>query len=91
MVEVYFAVEYIFFNRVNPEIYKKNSLKVKTSNLCNEIMLHTGKDNKGKERTAVCCLSSLNLEYFEQWKNNPEFILDVYCFLDNVLEDFILV
>ena len=46
---------------------QKNGLKVKTSNLCSEIMLHTGLDHHGKERTAVCCLSSVNLEKWDEW------------------------
>jgi ribonucleoside-diphosphate reductase alpha chain len=52
---------------------------------CNEIMLLTGFDHLQKERTAVCCLSSLNLEYLDEWKNNELFIEDVVRFLDNVL------
>ena len=56
---------------------------------CNEIHLLTGFDHLQKERTAVCCLSSLNLEYYEEWKNNELFIEDVARFLDNVLQDFI--
>jgi ribonucleoside-diphosphate reductase alpha chain len=76
-------------NKSRPEIYKKLGLKVKTSNLCSEIMLATGPDHLGKERTAVCCLSSLNLEYYDEWKDNPQFIYDMFCFIDNVLEDFI--
>ena len=59
------------------------------SNLCSEIMLHTGKDHLGKERTAVCCLSSVNAETFLEWRDEPRFIEDVMRFLDNVLEDFI--
>lgn len=54
-----------------------------------EILLPTGKDHLGKERTAVCCLSSLNLEYYDQWKNDAYFIPDMMRFLDNVLQDFI--
>lgn len=76
-------------NKQIPEHHKKLGLKVKTSNLCAEITLPTGIDHLGKERTAVCCLSSLNLEYYEQWKGNKEFITNVMRFLDNVLEDFI--
>ena len=64
-------------------------LSVKTSNLCSEITLPTGIDKDGKDRTAVCCLSSLNLETYEEWKDHPEFIEDVMRFLDNVLTDFI--
>jgi ribonucleoside-diphosphate reductase alpha chain len=84
---------YIIFidtvNRLRPDIYKKLNLKVKTSNLCSEIMLATGKDHLCQERTAVCCLSSLNLEYYDEWKNDENFIYDMFCFIDNVLEDFI--
>lgn len=76
-------------NRNNPEIYKKLGLTVKTSNLCSEIVLATGTDHLQNERTAVCCLSSLNLEEYDQWKDNELFILDVMRFLDNVLQDFI--
>jgi ribonucleoside-diphosphate reductase alpha chain len=52
-------------------------------------MLHTGMDHNGRERTAVCCLSSLNAETFMEWEKEPEFLNDVFRFLDNVLEDFI--
>jgi len=82
----------LFIDNVNkriPEHHKKLGLKVKTSNLCSEITLPTGYDHHGKSRTAVCCLSSLNLEYFEEWKDDPLFIEDTMRFLDNVLEDFI--
>lgn len=83
---------FLFIDNVNnniPEHHKKLGLQVKTSNLCSEITLATGKDHLGKERTAVCCLSSLNLETYDQWENHPTFINDVMRFLDNVLEDFI--
>lgn len=76
-------------NRSIPEHHKKLGLKVKTSNLCSEITLPTGLDHLGNERTAVCCLSSLNLEYFNDWQKNELFITDVMRFLDNVLQDFI--
>ena len=76
-------------NKAIPEHHKLAGLTVKTSNLCSEITLPTGIDHLGKERTAVCCLSSLNLEKFDEWKNKPEFIEDVMRFLDNVLQDFI--
>ncbi|MDF2965982.1 MAG: nrdA [Rickettsiaceae bacterium] len=82
----------IFIDAVNrniPEHHKKLGLKVKTSNLCSEITLPTGRDHLGKERTAVCCLSSVNLEFFNEWSKNELFILDVMRFLDNVLDDFI--
>jgi ribonucleoside-diphosphate reductase alpha chain len=64
-------------------------LEVKTSNLCSEIMLPTGLDHHGEQRTAVCCLSSLNLESWFEWKDDARFIPDVMRFLDNVLQDFI--
>lgn len=76
-------------NRHIPEHHKKLGLKVKTSNLCSEITLPTGIDHLGNERTAVCCLSSVNLEYYQEWQNDTDFIPDVMSFLDNVLQDFI--
>ncbi|MDC0196627.1 ribonucleoside-diphosphate reductase subunit alpha [Gammaproteobacteria bacterium] len=76
-------------NKAIPEHHKLAGLTVKTSNLCSEITLPTGIDHLGKERTAVCCLSSLNLEKYDEWKDNPIFIEDVMRFLDNVLQDFI--
>lgn len=76
-------------NRAIPQHHKDLGLKVKTSNLCVEITLPTGKDHLGKDRTAVCCLSSLNLETYDEWKNDENFIIDVMYFLDNVLQDFI--
>ncbi len=76
-------------NKALPESYKKLGLEVKTSNLCSEITLTTGPDHLGKSRTAVCCLSSLNLEKFDEWKDDPLIIEDIMRFLDNVLEDFI--
>lgn len=76
-------------NRARPEHHRLAGLEVKTSNLCAEITLPTGIDHHGKTRTAVCCLSSLNLEYWDEWKDDPQFIKDVMLFLDNVLQDFI--
>jgi len=76
-------------NRLIPQHHKLAGLNVKTSNLCSEITLPTGIDKDGNDRTAVCCLSSLNLETFEEWKNDSNFIEDVMRFLDNVLSDFI--
>ncbi len=76
-------------NRQIPQHHKLAGLKVKTSNLCSEITLPTGIDNTGKERTAVCCLSSLNLETYDEWKDEGMFIEDVMRFLDNVMSDFI--
>ncbi len=72
-----------------PEHQKLAGLTVKTSNLCSEITLPTGIDHLGNDRTAVCCLSSLNVENFIEWKDHPTFIEDVMRFLDNVLTDFI--
>jgi ribonucleoside-diphosphate reductase alpha chain len=76
-------------NRAIPEHHKLAGLGVKMSNLCSEITLPTGADRFGQERTAVCCLSSLNLEYFLEWQDHPTFIMDCLRFLDNVLQDFI--
>jgi ribonucleoside-diphosphate reductase alpha chain len=76
-------------NRQIPQHHKLAGLKVKTSNLCSEITLPTGIDNDGKERTAVCCLSSLNLDTYDQWKDNDQFVEDVMRFLDKVMSDFI--
>lgn len=72
-----------------PEHHKMAGLNVKMSNLCSEITLPTGRDHLGNDRTAVCCLSSLNLETFDEWQDHPTFIEDVMRFLDNVLTDFI--
>jgi ribonucleoside-diphosphate reductase alpha chain len=71
-------------NRMMPEFQKKLGLSIKQSNLCSEIILPTD-----KKRTAVCCLSSLNLEYFDEWKDNKQFLRDVAEMLDNVLQYFI--
>lgn len=76
-------------NNARPEHHKLAGLEVKTSNLCAEITLPTGIDQYGKQRTAVCCLSSLNLETWFEWHKDPLFIEDVMRFLDNVLQDFI--
>ncbi|HBK90094.1 MAG TPA: ribonucleoside-diphosphate reductase subunit alpha, partial [Parvularcula sp.] len=76
-------------NRAMPRHQRDLGLKVSTSNLCSEIMLHTGRDHLGEDRTAVCCLSSINAEKYFEWKDDPRFIEDVMRFLDNVLEDFI--
>ncbi len=83
---------FVFIDHVNdaiPDHHKMAGLNVKMSNLCSEITLPTGKDHLGNERTAVCCLSSLNLEKFDEWQDHPTFIEDVMRFLDNVLDDFI--
>jgi ribonucleoside-diphosphate reductase alpha chain len=71
-------------NRMMPEFQKKLGLSIKQSNLCSEIILPTD-----KTRTAVCCLSSVNLEYFDDWKTDPMFLKDVAEMLDNVLQYFI--
>ena len=71
-------------NREMPTFLKDLGLKIHQSNLCSEIILPTDKD-----RTAVCCLSSLNLEYYDEWKNHPYFLLDTAEMLDNVLQYFI--
>jgi ribonucleoside-diphosphate reductase alpha chain len=71
-------------NKAMPEFQKKLGLSIKQSNLCSEIILPTD-----KERTAVCCLSSLNLEHFDDWKNETIFLRDVAEMLDNVLQYFI--
>ena len=76
-------------NNQRPEQQKLLNLEVKTSNLCAEITLPTGEDHLGNKRTAVCCLSSLNVEKFSEWQNHEQFIPDIMRFLDNVLEDFI--
>ena len=71
-------------NRLMPDFQKQKGLSIKQSNLCSEIVLPTDKD-----RTAVCCLSSLNLEYFDDWKHESLFLRDVAEMLDNVLQHFI--
>jgi ribonucleoside-diphosphate reductase alpha chain len=71
-------------NRMLPDFLKEKGLKVHQSNLCSEIILPTN-----EERTAVCCLSSLNLEYYDEWKNDKLFLRDVAEMLDNVLQFFI--
>ncbi|MES1201893.1 MAG: ribonucleotide reductase N-terminal alpha domain-containing protein, partial [Pseudomonadota bacterium] len=74
----------IFSDTVNaqmPTHQKKLGLKVRQSNLCSEIMLHTGMDHQGRERTAVCCLSSLNAETYLEWEKHETFLEDVFRFL----------
>ena len=70
-------------NEALPQPMKDKGLKINGSNLCNEIHLPTGPD-----RTAVCCLSSLNLEYFDEWKET-NIVQDLITYLDNVLQFFI--
>ncbi|WP_344693094.1 ribonucleoside-diphosphate reductase subunit alpha [Sphingomonas cynarae] len=82
----------VFADHVNstmPKHHRDLGLKVSTSNLCSEITLPTGRDHLGNDRTAVCCLSSLNLETWDQWKDDKRFVEDVMRFLDNVLQDYI--
>ena len=71
-------------NRMMPEFQKKLGLSIKQSNLCSEIILPTD-----DQRTAVCCLSSVNLEYYDEWKNDKNFLRDIAEMLDNVLQYFI--
>jgi ribonucleoside-diphosphate reductase alpha chain len=71
-------------NRKLPQWLKDKGLKVNQSNLCSEIILPTN-----EQRTAVCCLSSLNLEYYDEWKQDPLFLSDIAEMLDNVLQYFI--
>ena len=78
-------------NRALPRHQRELGLNVSTSNLCSEITLPTGKDHRDEERTAVCCLSSLNVEAWDQWHDEPDFIEDIMRFLDNVLTHFITV
>lgn len=82
----------VFSDTVNKALaphQRAAGLKVQQSNLCAEIMLATGQDKYGQERTAVCCLSSLNAERWDEWKDQDGLIEDVMRFLDNVLESFI--
>jgi len=71
-------------NKAMPEFQKKLGLSIKQSNLCSEIILPTD-----KQRTAVCCLSSVNLEYYDDWKDDKLFLRDIAEMLDNVLQHFI--
>jgi ribonucleoside-diphosphate reductase alpha chain len=70
-------------NKMMPEFQKKKGLSIRQSNLCSEIILPTD-----KERTAVCCLSSVNLEYYDEWKDDELFLRDMAEMLDNVLQHF---
>tara|TARA_B100001559_G_scaffold129163_1_gene108588 strand:- start:1187 stop:2905 length:1719 start_codon:yes stop_codon:yes gene_type:complete len=78
---------YILFkgntNKANPDAYKSNSLKVHMTNICSEITLHTDENH-----SFVCCLSSLNLAKYDEWKNT-NLIYDSIWFLDGVMEEFI--
>ena len=71
-------------NAEMPSWLKQKGLKINQSNLCSEIILPTSED-----RTAVCCLSSVNLEYFDEWSKDKQFLRDVAEMLDNVLQYFI--
>lgn len=71
-------------NEYLPQWQKDLGLKIHQSNLCSEIILPTNKD-----RTAVCCLSSVNLEYYDSWSKNTMFLRDMAEMLDNVLQFFI--
>lgn len=82
----------LFIDHVNEALaphQRALGLKVASSNLCSEIMLPTGADHRGEERTAVCCLASLNLETWDQWNAEPGLVEDVLRMLDNVLSRFI--
>lgn len=82
----------VYIDNVNNNrcAYQKTlGLTIKMSNLCSEIFLPTGIDHLNKCRTAVCCLSSVNAEKFEEWNKHPNFIEDILRFLDNVLQSFI--
>lgn len=76
-------------NKSMPKHQRELGLKVRMSNLCSEILLPTGPDHLGKDRTAVCCLSSLNAETWDEWCHNDMIVEDVLRFLDNVLQEFI--
>jgi ribonucleoside-diphosphate reductase alpha chain len=82
----------LFSDTANRELaphQRELGLEVRQSNLCSEILLPTGVDHLGQARTAVCCLSSVNFDTWEEWKNEAHFIEDVLRMLDNVLQDFI--
>lgn len=82
----------LFIDTVNnalPAHQRELGLKVNHSNLCSEITLPAGRDHQGRDRTAVCCLSSVNAEKFMEWRKDEHFLEDIYRFLDNVLQDFI--
>ncbi|KAF0248189.1 MAG: ribonucleoside-diphosphate reductase alpha chain, partial [bacterium] len=82
----------IFIDTVNKNLAKHHQelgLKVTMSNLCSEILLPTGIDHQGQDRTAICCLSSVNAEKWDEWNKDPLFIEDILRFLDNVLQSYI--
>ncbi len=76
-------------NKAMPKHQRELGLKVRMSNLCSEILLPTGPDHLGKDRTAVCCLSSLNAETWDEWHKDEMIIEDILRFLDNVMQEFI--
>ncbi|CAI8422575.1 MAG: Vitamin B12-dependent ribonucleoside-diphosphate reductase [Hyphomonas sp. TMED17] len=76
-------------NNAMPAHQRQLGLKVTQSNLCSEITLPTGIDHLGVDRTAVCCLSSINAEKFMEWSKDDMFLEDIFRFLDNVLQNFI--
>ena len=76
-------------NRAMPKHQRDLGLKVTTSNLCSEIVLPTGMDHRGEDRTAVCCLASLNIETWHEWCDEPNLVEDVLRMLDNVLTYFV--
>jgi ribonucleoside-diphosphate reductase alpha chain len=76
-------------NRQRPEILKKLKINIEMSNLCTEIVLPTHKDHLGNHRTAICCLGSVNLYYYDIWKEDSKFFDNIAAFLDNVRLDFI--
>ncbi len=76
-------------NNAMPAHQRQLGLQVTQSNLCSEITLPTGVDHNGMDRTAVCCLSSVNAEKFLEWSKEEAFLEDIYRFLDNVLQTFI--
>lgn len=75
-------------NKALPPFQKKLGLRNNGSNLCSEISLATGPDHTGADRTFVCCLSSVNLEKYDEWKDDPQFIADIVEMLDNVIDVF---
>jgi ribonucleoside-diphosphate reductase alpha chain len=85
---------YILFedntNKALAPHHKNLGLKIKTSNLCTEITLITGKDHHNRHRTAVCCLGSINLYKYDDWKKEEHFFNDIARFYDNILTYFIV-
>jgi len=79
---------YLFFkdtaNKLSPEEYQHHDRQIRTSNLCSEIMLHTDSKTSG-----VCCLTSVNLEYYYEWASTYVFLEDIHRYTDNVLQSFI--